>query len=336
MEADSANNTATATATGLQHQFERHWPTLTQAHVRNLAWLLDAPDLLQRDHPRWQGRLAHPTVVDAATADWLIKLNQDPHALITFLALHPHTRLGHYAENLLAFYFSWRGELAAHSLQVRSHTTIGEFDFLLNTPVGLQHWEFACKFYLLSTPSVGTSPDEIRPFSDYVGPNLADNLGDKIHKIMDVQLALGKHPAAQSYLTAPLVAAKAWLKGWLFYPAEDTLPLDGIAPEHCRGVWCHIAALSSTISKSAHAGTKSELKPASTYFHILPRLNWLAPAKIPRSEGCHLYELQQQLQRTFQTDSRPVLIAQCTEANGVLTEYQRLFIVPDGWGALPE
>ena len=233
--ADNADNAGSA-KTGLpsesiQHRFQANWPDLTQPHVRNLAWLLDAPDLLQASHPRWQGRLAQLSVPDAATAEWIRQLDRHPEALMAFLALHPHTRLGHYAENLLAFYFGWSGQLAAHGLQVRSHTTIGEFDFLLHSPAGLQHWEFACKFYLLVSPetkrlkkaatkslakmelpaAADTAPlsDEFHSLSNYVGPNLSDNLGDKLHKIMDAQLSLGQHPAAQRYLTAPLVAARA-------------------------------------------------------------------------------------------------------------------------------
>ena len=334
-----------------QLRFQQRWPHLTDPHVRSLAWLLDAPDLLHAGHQRWSGRLAHLPVMCPAVADWLTGLDHRPQALLTFLALHPHTRLGHYAENLMAFYFAWRGELVAQGVQVRAQTTIGEFDFLLQSDAGLQHWEFACKFYLLAPQLAGTARKMVSSFSlpppadqlmDYVGPNLSDNLGDKIHKILELQLALGQHPAAQPYLPAPLLAARAWLKGWLFYPVHcpspdnsfDTLVPDSISPQHCRGLWCRVAELPDVCgSLSRKAGGAGDTDFSSDYFHILSRLNWLAPAKVHPSEVQNGLSLQAYLHRYFLTDNRPVLVAQCKEAGAFLVEQQRIFVVPDDWGS---
>ncbi|HEX7634981.1 MAG TPA: DUF1853 domain-containing protein, partial [Noviherbaspirillum sp.] len=41
-----------------QAQFHRRWNHLNDPHVRTLAWLLDAPDLLDPQAPQWQGRIA--------------------------------------------------------------------------------------------------------------------------------------------------------------------------------------------------------------------------------------------------------------------------------------
>ena len=295
-----------------QARFHQRWSHLQHPDVRSLAWLLDSPILLNVLHPRWANQLAQLPLITSTTAAWLAELDHTPQPLLDFLAVHAHTRLGHYAENLLSFYFKWCGELVAHSVQVRSHTTIGEFDFLLNTPDGFEHWEFACKFYLFVEPA--------NKLADFVGPNLMDNLNDKSHKIMDAQLALGQHKDAQKYLSAPLSAAKALLKGWLFYPTTHAATLDEVEPSHCRGIWCRLADL------DLHDGA---------HFAILSRLSWLAPAKLSADKMMSRDQLQQQLQQQFLTDARPVLIAQLTECGEIFIEQERIFIVPNNWNSAP-
>ena len=294
-----------------QARFQRRWPNLCEPAVRSLAWLLDSSVLLNPAHEQWHGRLAQLAVVDAETAAWLQSLDQSPTLLLEFLAVHPHTRLGHYAENLLAFYFQWRHMLVAHGLQVISHTTIGEFDFLLNTPAGLEHWEFACKFYLLVAPG--------QRLNDFIGPNLMDNLSDKSHKIMHAQLALGQHPDAQKYLPAPLVAARALLKGWLFYRERDTLSLAQVAPDHCRGYWCRVDELATLVG---------------AYGTVLSRLNWLAPAKV--SAALSGQTLQSQLAAQFVQDDRPVLVASLLAQGDWFIETERIFVVPNDWNRASE
>jgi len=288
--------------------FARRWGHLQHPDVRSLAWLLDSPLLLNPQHPRWNARLAQLPVPDLATAAWLEQLDLAPQDLLEFLAIHPHTRLGHYAENLLAFYFSWRNQLVAHGVQVRSHTTIGEFDFLLDTPDGFEHWEFACKFYLLTEPATR--------LADFVGPNLMDNLNDKSHKIMDAQLALGQHHDAQKYLPKPLQGAKALLKGWLFYPQLDSATLPEVQPSHCRGLWCRLSDLEALVEQRCT---------------VLSRLAWLAPARVATAHTVSAADLSAMLQRQFVVDARPVLVASLTACDDYFIEDQRIFVVPDSW-----
>ena len=295
-----------------QARFQQRWPELTHPDVRNLAWLLDAPLMLNQQHERWNGLLAALPEVTRNTRDWLAGLDREPQALQDFLAIHPHTRLGHYAENLLAFYFDWQGVLVAHSLQVRARTTIGEFDFLLNTEAGLEHWEFACKFYLHVEPA----DRQPAALANFVGPNLADNLNDKSHKILHMQLALGQHPDAQKYLTGPLQAARALLLGWLFYPAVDGVAPPEISGLHCRGLWCRIADLGQVPGQA---------------FLILTRLRWLAPARVSDVETMSAAQLHAHLERQFASDDRPVLIVSLIESAGALIENERIFVVPDEW-----
>ena len=201
-----------------QARFHQRWQHLSDPHVRALAWLLDAPDLLDPQAPQWRGLIATLAgVPDRQIADWLAALDVAPDALHAYLDIGPYTRLGRYAEKLMAFYFQHQGTLFAHGIQVRAgkNHTVGEFDFLLRQGDALLHWEFATKFYLLESSGVGLEADY------FVGPNLADTLGAKMRKILDRQLSLAQHPAAQIHLPQAIAAAQALVKGWLFYHADD-------------------------------------------------------------------------------------------------------------------
>lgn len=289
-------------------QFHQRWSHLNDLHVRNLAWIIDSPVLLNLSHPHWEQRLAQLAPVSPETIDWLTQLDRQPAALMQFLALHAHTRLGLYAENLLAFYFDWCGELAAHSVQVRAKITLGEFDFLLHTASGYEHWEFACKFYLLVAPESA--------LSHYIGPNLVDNLDAKAQKILHAQLALGQHADAQKYLAQPLNASRALLKGWLFYRDRATPALAEISAQHCRGIWCRVSELSQF---------------DGAQFTILSRLAWLAPAKVTHQQTIGGEQLQAKLQQQFVVDNRPVLVAQLLAQDDYFIEIERIFVVPDNW-----
>jgi hypothetical protein len=304
-------------ADNYQSLFERRWGHLRRARVRALAWLLDAPDLLDIHDPRWEGRVATVGPMTPETAGWLAQLDQDPSTLDAALGTRVHTRLGLYAEKLMAFYFAWRGRLVAHGVQVRAgpNATIGEFDFLLDAgPDGVEHIEFATKFYLLQGEVHG---DIDAAFDSFVGPNLADSLGRKMRKVFDRQLQLGSHPAAQAFLPRPVVSAKALVKGWLFYPAGSYFAMDGIAAGHCRGFWCALSELGEMDADR---------------FLILPRLQWLAPFRaLSATWMLDRAQLVAELASQFETSGTPVLVAVVREQSGSIVETERGFIVPDDW-----
>lgn len=305
--------------------FHRRWGHLERPHVRALAWLLDSPDLLDPGSPHWQGKIATLGPVTPAVANWLNDLDADPTPLDAALGNRFYSRLGLYAEKLMAFYFAQQGTLAAHGLQVRDgkNGTIGEFDFLLrDTPGGtLRHIEFATKFYLLDgDPDTGN-------YNRLVGPNLADTLGLKMRKIFKSQLQLARHPAAQQVVPAPVDKAQALVKGWLFYHATEAAPqIEGISPDHCRGHW----------------RTHSEFAAApGDQLIVMPRLQWLAPLRTPaaRSETAPTpaplarSALLDLLAAKFVTDSSPVLVVTVRQEGGWLEEVERGFVVPDDWRA---
>lgn len=292
-----------------QAHFACRWGHLRQAHVRTLAWLLDAPDLLDPHDPYWEHKIASLGEVPPDVARWLEQLDADPSALEASLGERVYTRLGLYAEKLMAFYFRERGELVAHGLQVRSNRndTVGEFDFLLDAGAeGVEHIEFATKFYLLE----GTSAAR---FDTFVGPNLADSLGAKMRKIFTRQLELGMHPAAQAMLERPVIRARALVKGWLFYPAGGHAPMGGISAQHCRGFWCALAEVAALDADR---------------FVVLPRMQWLAPY---RGDGGDAVMRKEDLQAALAGAEMPSLVAAVREEGGDIIETARGFIVPDTW-----
>ena len=313
MMAGPANNAGIAA--NYQAQFQRRWGHLVHPHVRALAWLLDAPDLLDPLDPHWEGRIASLGVLPPETEAWLTRVDRDPSGLDAELGERLYTRLGLYAEKLMAFYYREHGMLVAHGLQVRAtrNDTVGEFDFLLDAgPDAVEHIEFATKFYLLEGESASR-------FDTFVGPNLADSLGAKMRKIFNKQLALGQHPAAQAVLPRPVSRASALVKGWLFYPAGSQQAMLGIATQHCHGFWCAVNEVGELEGKQ---------------FVVLPRLQWLAPYRSRSHKGLFSkYGLKAELSAQFETVPMPVLVAGVVEDNGSLVETSRGFIVPDDWRA---
>jgi hypothetical protein len=302
-------------AESFQTQFHRRWNHLNDPHVRALAWLLDAPDLLDPQAPQWRGLIASLSgQTDQEVQNWMTALDREPGALHDYLGVQPYTRLGRYAEKLMAFYFRHQGVLFAHGVQVRAakNDTIGEFDFLLRDGDDLVHWEFATKFYLLESSGAGLAADY------FVGPNLADTLGAKMGKILDRQLLLSDHPAAQIHLPQSITSAQALVKGWLFYHEGDSQIAHtlGLSAQHCRGFWCALAELDSL---------------QAPRYAVLPRLSWLAPAKVAIADSLDWQALHDALTSHFEQDTMPVMIALLDAQGDVGLEMDRGFVVPDDW-----
>lgn len=298
-----------------QARFHQRWHHLQDPDVRALAWLLDSPDLFDHHATKWGPHLA--TLDLPANLDqFLLQLDQDPAAIKPGLV--PGMRLGRYAEKLMGYFLQQQGNLHAQGLQVRAarNNTIGEFDFLLWESGALCHWEFATKFYLYDA---GLTENQTGYF---IGPNLSDSLDAKMRKIVHQQLALSRHPAARALLPAPVIKAQALVKGWLFYH-QHAAPTDiGLAPQHCRGFWCTPEQL---------AGYPGDA------FVLLPRLRWLAPARVLASDALTKAALLDTLEQYFAQESMPVMLA-CLQPlehpdapESMLFEARRGFIVPNNW-----
>jgi len=308
-------------SSSFQQQFHQRWSSLRDPHVRALAWLLDAPGLLDAQASRWDGRIATLGALNEMDVTWLQALDKNPRELYLMINAQPSARLGRYAEKLLTFYLQQTGRLIAHNVQVRNgpNDTVGEFDFLVrdlqdDAESGVVHWEFATKFYLLESHRDQMQADA------FVGPNLADSLGAKMDKIMQQQLMLSAHPAAAQYLRQPVSRAQALVKGWLFYgettEAASVPAALGISEQHCRGFWCELSAL--------------DVSDGDRYL-VLPRLEWLAPARALAGKTLSGAQLREAVQLLFSETLAPVMIAVCDVEDGVALERRRGFLVPDDW-----
>lgn len=310
-----------------QDRFHQEWSQLQDKHVRALAWLLSSPDLLDKNARIWRHQIGTLDLPDPEQLRaWLLNLDKSPTALHEALKIHQFLRLGHYAEDLLAFYFNHVGLLYGHGVQVHNERaeTIGEFDYLLFAEGGLLHIELACKFYLFH-PHLEVNPSlpdvariaSIASVYDYVGPNLNDSLGAKMQKILQRQLNLSQHDAARKLINSRIVAARALIKGWLFYRnSERDRVIEGINTSHCLGFWW-------TLSEFEQLAVSYALK--------LDRLQWLAPAQVGIDEVLDRAFILDTLHRHFQVDTAPVMVAIMKKNGDVMQEFCRGMVVPDDW-----
>ncbi len=304
-----------------QDKFHREWSQLADKHVRALAWLLTSPDLLDRNSAIWWHQIGTLDVPDPEKLRvWLFSLDAHPTVLHEALKLHKFSRLGHYAEDLLAFYFNHEGLLFGHGVQVHNEKaeTIGEFDYLLFAQGGLLHLELATKFYLFHCSSESQQGfDKVVSVYDYLGPNLNDSLGAKMQKILQRQLTLSQHDAARRVVQSKIIAARALIKGWLFYRSSEKRQLiNGINSQHCLGFWW----------------TQAEFEQlAIPYALRLNRLEWLAPAQVGVDEVMDKSLILDVLQRHFHADSSPVMVAIMKKNGMVMQEFCRGMVVANDW-----
>lgn len=250
---------------------------LTDPAVRDLAWLLFSADLLCAQPP--QAPLAEPWAHPGearAVAQWLTELDRDPASLHDALGSAAPTRLGRYAEMLLAWFLQHgpAARLVAANVPLRhAGRTLGECDFLVETRDGRRlHWELAVKCYL-------HAGDGRARLADFVGPNLRDRFDRKRAHLLDHQLLLSAREEFASLGYPGPWLAQMFVKGWLFYRAgagaqpEVSDPPE-LAPDHARGWWVTRSDWPAFAARQRADGWSE-----------LPRLAWLAPRRIAAGVG---------------------------------------------------
>jgi uncharacterized protein len=298
------------------------WDALREPAVRDLAWLLFSADLLRAQPPVGMLASAFETADElAATRAWLLALDADPGELQRDLEAARVTRLGRYAECLLAWFLQHGPAarlIAANVPLRRAGLTLGECDFLVQTRAGRRlHWELAVKCYL----HAGNRRAQL---ADYVGPNLQDRFDLKLTHVLDHQLPLS---AREEFATLGHVGPwepQMFIKGWLFYPHGETTtdPVE-TDPAHARGWWTTRSEWPAFAAGHAQA------------WRVLPRLEWLAPRRheprVAEAEGMGFVEASALSERVAHQNGPTMVAAFYVDDAGRCVERSRGFIVPDTW-----
>jgi hypothetical protein len=284
--------------------------------------LLFSADLLRAQPPAGMLASAFETADElAATLDWLLALDADPGELQRDLEAARVTRLGRYAECLLAWFLQHGPTarlIAANVPLRRAGLTLGECDFLVQTQAGRRlHWELAVKCYL-------HAGDGRAQLADYVGPNLQDRFDLKLAHVLDHQLPLS---ARVEFATLGHVGPweqQMFIKGWLFYPhGEATSDPAEIDPAHARGWWA--TRTDWPVFAAGHAQA----------WRVLPRLEWLAPRRhepgVAEVEGIAFVDADTLSERVAHQNGPTMVAAFYLDDEGRWVERSRGFIVPDTW-----
>lgn len=293
---------------------------LQQLHhpaVRDLAWLLGAPALLDADHyPIWSDHASQQLLQQAQSL--LLQLERQPEPLLAHLATRPVKRLGYYVENLLGFAFSrlpdW--QIIAEHWPIRDpQRTVGELDFLLQAPGrhDLLHLECAFKVYLQHQSQAG--------IQGFIGPGAKDQLHLKLDKLFRRQLPLSQYSSVTAQLEQPVGQRLAWLKGWLFYPwCSPPAVVNGLAEHHPRGWW-------QTLGEA-----RQRLQHSQSQWILLPRSRWISPvwlaAGTPTLSGP---QMGAWLEQHFAHLHTPQLLVELLSSNAGMLETSRGFVVDETW-----
>ena len=191
----------------------------------------------------------------------LKQLDQDPKALIDFIAQLKSTRLGLRFEMLIWFWLLdhhyHNYELLGHSIQIIDGArTTGELDFLIrNTETHqIEHWEVALKYYLGETDlSLAT----------WYGLNRTDTLSRKLKHFTQKQFQF------QQALDTEIDCRFAVLKGQLFLPLQSSMTEQPRLDHYQLPDWINIAR------RLGFWGT--QIPRTQEKFYRLQRQEWICP-----------------------------------------------------------
>lgn len=229
----------------------------------------------------------------------LLQLDDNPRPLQHALNLRANTRLGHYFEDLLAF---WLGDEGWHEFVLIGHgiqrmdgkRTLGELDFLLeNLDTGqIEHWEVCVKFYL---------GEGLLKAADWVDLQRQDTLGRKLHHLQQQQFAVRRIQGLN------IDRRRAVIKGRLFWPAAQAMQhpvIDWLNPTHLYGHWQHHLP---SLAPAGQSWRRAErLEWLSEYQQHSPALSTVSTTPAYWSNGLYLRQdahgnTQQRLMLRFDT-----------------------------------
>ncbi|SDL74377.1 hypothetical protein SAMN05192555_106249 [Franzmannia pantelleriensis] len=314
-----------------QRRIERYIHPL----VRDLAWLIDAPDLLAMP---WPGRPSREELGLAGSAliDYLDAQHRAPQALEQRIGDSVNGRLGHYHERLWQHLLDTAPgtRLIAHNCRIeRDKRTLGELDLIYQRRDDgrLVHLEVAIKFYLGLASGPGDADSQTR----WIGPGCVDSLAvkrehlhyhqlpllDRISDAATLTQLLGSTTLAEDALARGIDQRLA-IPGALFYPLIAAPAVDAaalVAPreataDHLRGRWLHYRQWAE-YKRSLDGDTRGAW---------LSKPHWMAP---PHDDQLlPLAALDHHIQRHFADYASPLPVMLQTPSG-----WQRLFIVGDDW-----
>ena len=296
---------------------------LRQPHVRDLAWTILSPPLLEETpctqrHPlaasRWY---SSPGML----ADWLLRLDERPDILGDWLAQRSTRRLGAYYERLWQFALSNAPdvELLAANLPIReANHTLGEMDLLLRDADGVHHLELSVKFYL------GLDIGDCARHDHWLGPGSQDRLDIKLARLCNHQLPLStttQARAALAELTCDEVTSSLWLGGYLFEPWPNGCSEPaGANPQHLRSRWIRL-----------RDWPMLRRDRQNQHWQPLPRSAWFAPARVAQADVWQAPDLDLWLQPVPIDRDAQLLVRLEPGIDSHWHEQERLFLVRDHW-----
>lgn len=322
----------------------RLWSSLRHPHVRNLAWCVFSPSLVNAPAAGPDQPATVETYVPTCSEDdfdWLQQLDRTPEPLLEWLAGCHSSRLGFQFERYWQFWWQHRDPRQDYRFNVQlsaNGKTLGELDAVSWHPQHQQltHSELAVKFYL--GIDSGQLPTALRGPSawSWVGPDVKDRLDLKWQQLQRHQLRhllRAEHPG-----TLPAELPDHWhgeqlqtrliMRGRLFYPLgelPDWSETAWVNPCHQRGVWLRLSQFRAI----------STLQQVSARWQILRREQWFAPLRCSTDDTLDIASTSQRLQLYYAAHRQPVQLALLhTDANAAADswhERQRWFVVPDQW-----
>ncbi|WP_459869539.1 DUF1853 family protein [Halomonas shantousis] len=299
---------------------------LFHPQVRDLAWLLHAPDLLATVYP---GR---PPLEELGLADpdrrmrWLQALQQAPQELEHYVSASLRGRLGLYHERLWQFLLTQAPDtqLLAHNVAIReAGRTLGELDLLYSTAdTAMVHLEVALKFYLGLPEGPGGPTHPAR----WIGPGGVDSLAIKTQRTLSHQLPLAKWPQAAAILasleapglprSAPPLRQRLAMPGVLFQRWGQPLPApEAAACDALQGLWLPLEQWPTLRAALA------EFRQGA----LLGKPHWLAPPR--REQLLDSQALDAGLARHFARWHAPCQLVLYSPPD----HWLRLFVVGPSW-----
>jgi hypothetical protein len=311
---------------------------LSQQSVRDLAWSLWGPVLLEHSAPY--------TEKDQFPLDlnWLTALDKDSRVLTEYLATKNTYLLGTYFEALWQFYFSHhpRFKHCINNLQVfeslaegtnkqgaNTQRTLGEFDVLVqDEQIQQYHVELTCKFYL-EVPINSKQPL-------WLGPNCRDRLDIKYDKTHSKQLPLlfteqGEKAATEAFQS--------------INPYQNTDKPD-INLQPCKqiAIWRgHLFTQDHWIKQQDLATKLEKLEITEQQGWIIAnKKRWLSPVLLTKDETSVLdnSQLIEQVDQYLQEKSSPLMLIRLNfdKARQQWLQHDQYFVTPNNWphGALAD